>query len=61
MTQHAIVMPGSAPKDHTNTRGAATVGGNKLPRLIPTDNVTATVTSPNPPQIAAALIGDSAP
>lgn len=52
MTQHAVVMRGSAPRDEADARGAVTVDGTKLPRAIPADNVTATVTNPNPPQIA---------
>ena len=52
MTQPAVVMRGSAPRDYADTPAAVTVDGKKLPRVIPVDKFTATVTNPSPPQIA---------
>jgi hypothetical protein len=52
MTQPVVVMRGSAPRDYADTPAAVTVDGNKLPRVIPVDIFTATVTNPSPPQIA---------
>jgi hypothetical protein len=52
MTQHAAINPGSSPRDNEDTRGEVTVDGNKLPQAIAVDSVTATVTNPNPLQIA---------
>src|SRR6185437_6940787 len=49
MTQHAVVVPGSVP---TDISGTFTVDGNKLPRSVPTDRVTATLTNPNSPQVS---------
>jgi hypothetical protein len=51
MMHHAVV-PGSAPRDDADTRGAITVDGNTLARIDPVDDITAAVKNPDPPQIA---------
>src|ERR1700756_2136696 len=52
MTQHTFVVPGSVSTDDADISGTFTVDGNKLPRSVPPDRVTATVTNPNPPLVA---------